>query len=111
VFNEPPYAERHVRWCEGTGKEIIFTFPLDKYFGHPGERGLYSLGTQIGYAGCRLDASSVTEVLKKRLFVILNGVKDLFFALLLRPVKSANRSFVPQDDKPFKRHFTFVLQI
>jgi len=22
MFNEPPYAERHVRWCEGTGREI-----------------------------------------------------------------------------------------
>ncbi len=39
---------------------------------------------------------------RKNLFVILNGVKDLLFAILLRPVQSANRSFVPQDDKPFK---------
>jgi hypothetical protein len=29
MFNEPPDAERHVRWCEGTGSKIIVTFPLD----------------------------------------------------------------------------------
>jgi hypothetical protein len=39
----------------------------------------------------------------KKNFVILNAVKDLLFAMLLRPVQSANRSFiVVQDDKPFK---------
>jgi hypothetical protein len=31
----------------------------------------------------------------QKLFVILNVVKDLLFAMLLRPVKSANRSFTP----------------
>jgi len=29
MFNEPPYAERHVRWCEGTGNQIMITFLLD----------------------------------------------------------------------------------
>lgn len=28
MFNEPPYAERHVRWCEGTGNQIMITFLL-----------------------------------------------------------------------------------
>ena len=28
-FNKPPYAERHVRWCERTGSELIATFLLD----------------------------------------------------------------------------------
>ena len=40
-------------------------------------------------------------------FVILNAVKDLLFTMLLRPVKSANRSFtIVQDDKKVfqKRH-------
>jgi hypothetical protein len=41
----------------------------------------------------------------KKLFVILNAVKDLLFTMLVRPVQSANRSFVPQDDKPFKTSF------
>lgn len=31
MFNEPPYAERHVRWCEGTGNQIMITFLL---YGH-----------------------------------------------------------------------------
>jgi hypothetical protein len=44
----------------------------------------------------------MTFFAKKNLFVILNAVKDLLFAMLLRPVQSANRSFVPQDDKLFK---------
>ena len=29
MFDEPPYAERHVRWCEGTGNQIMITFLLD----------------------------------------------------------------------------------
>ena len=29
MFNEPPYAERHVRWCERTVREIIPYFLLD----------------------------------------------------------------------------------
>ncbi len=48
------------------------------------------------------------DVFARELFVILNAVKDLLFAILLRPVQSANRSFVPQDDKPFKTSFAFV---
>ena len=28
-FNKPPYAERHVRWCERTGSQIMATFLLD----------------------------------------------------------------------------------
>ena len=28
-FNKPPYAERHVRWCERTVREIIPYFLLD----------------------------------------------------------------------------------
>ena len=28
MFNEPPYAERHVRWCEGSGNQIMITFLL-----------------------------------------------------------------------------------
>lgn len=28
MFNEPPYAERHVRWCEGTGNQLMITFLL-----------------------------------------------------------------------------------
>jgi hypothetical protein len=44
---------------------------------------------------------------QKKLFVILNAVKDLLFAMLLRHAQSANRSFVPQDDKPFKPSFSF----
>ncbi len=31
MFNEPPYAERHVRWCEGTGNQIMITFLLYTY--------------------------------------------------------------------------------
>ncbi|HEY4322473.1 MAG TPA: hypothetical protein VGN20_00765, partial [Mucilaginibacter sp.] len=31
MFNEPPYAERHVRWCERTVGEIIPYFLLDLY--------------------------------------------------------------------------------
>jgi hypothetical protein len=27
--DKPPYAERHVRWCERTGRELIPTFLLD----------------------------------------------------------------------------------
>lgn len=33
MFNEPPYAERHVRWCEGTGNQIMITFLLDCFCG------------------------------------------------------------------------------
>jgi RNA-directed DNA polymerase len=29
MFNEPPYTERHVRWCERTVREIIPYFLLD----------------------------------------------------------------------------------
>jgi hypothetical protein len=29
--NKPPYAERHVRWCERTVREIIPYFLLDLY--------------------------------------------------------------------------------
>jgi hypothetical protein len=29
MFNEPPYAERHVRWCERTGNQLMITFLLD----------------------------------------------------------------------------------
>ncbi|MCF6403677.1 hypothetical protein L3C95_12370, partial [Chitinophaga filiformis] len=29
MFNEPPYAERHVRWCERTVGEVIPYFLLD----------------------------------------------------------------------------------
>lgn len=29
MFNEPPYAERHVRWCERTVREVIPYFLLD----------------------------------------------------------------------------------
>ena len=29
-INEPPYTERYVRWCEGTVREIIPHFLLDK---------------------------------------------------------------------------------
>jgi hypothetical protein len=29
MFNEPPYAKRHVRWCESTVREIIPYFLLD----------------------------------------------------------------------------------
>jgi hypothetical protein len=32
-------------------------------------------------------------------------VKDLFSTMLLRPAQSANRYFVPQDDKLFKTSF------
>jgi hypothetical protein len=49
----------------------------------------------------------IYDVFAKKLFVILNAVKDLLFAMFLRPAQSANRSFVPQDDKLFKRHFPF----
>ncbi len=38
---------------------------------------------------------------QKKTFVMLKAVKQLLFAMLLRPVKSANRTFVPQDDKLF----------
>ncbi|MCS3737532.1 hypothetical protein FHS10_005503 [Mucilaginibacter dorajii] len=31
--------------------------------------------------------------------VILNAVKDLFYAIPIRPVKFANRCFVPQHDR------------
>jgi hypothetical protein len=48
-----------------------------------------------------LSCLAITFFAKKKLFVILNAVKDLLFAMHFRPVKSANRSFVPQDDKPF----------
>jgi len=27
--NKPPYTERYVWWCEGTGSQIMATFPLD----------------------------------------------------------------------------------
>lgn len=27
--NKPPYAERHVRWCERTGSHLMATFLLD----------------------------------------------------------------------------------
>jgi hypothetical protein len=33
--------------------------------------------------------------LQKTLFVILNGVKDLLLAMLLRPVQPENRCFTP----------------
>ena len=29
MIMEPPYAERHVRWCERTHEEIILMFLLD----------------------------------------------------------------------------------
>jgi len=29
MFNEPPYAERHVRWCERSGRELIPRLLLD----------------------------------------------------------------------------------
>ncbi|SDK33065.1 hypothetical protein SAMN04487898_107222 [Pedobacter sp. ok626] len=35
MFNEPPYAERHVRWCEGTGNQIMITFLLYAISGSP----------------------------------------------------------------------------
>jgi hypothetical protein len=41
------------------------------------------------------------DMFVKTPFVILNAVKDLLSAILLRPVRFANRSFVPQDDKLF----------
>src|ERR1035437_10199146 len=30
-FNKPPYAERHVRWCERTGSQLMATFLLDQF--------------------------------------------------------------------------------
>ncbi|AEW02261.1 hypothetical protein Niako_6035 [Niastella koreensis GR20-10] len=43
MFNEPPYAERHVRWCERTVREVIPYFLLDNFAtgaGLPGNRSL-----------------------------------------------------------------------
>jgi hypothetical protein len=27
--NKPPYTDPYVRWCEGTGSQLMATFPLD----------------------------------------------------------------------------------
>jgi hypothetical protein len=52
------------------------------------------------------------DALQKKLFVILNGVKDLLFAMLLRPVQAANRSFTTfRMTNLLKHHFPFnILQ-